>query len=391
VTGKRNITMMAVGDIMLGRKVARQAKGKEQEWIFSEVKHILKQADLVIGNLETPIIDTREKPAHSARVPLKASEEVVKELKYAKFGIMNVANNHILDYGEKGLINTLEVLKSHQIHYVGAGRNINEARCPLRIRVKDLIITFLSYCSSYNATINKAGTAPLDIKKIREDIADTKKDSDIIIVSLHHGVEYADYPTPGFIRLARQVIDSGAQVALGHHPHVLQGIEEYHGGVIAYSLGNFVFDLADENIRQAAYKRCLLTEKYGVRFAVDDNRPSQSMILEIELNDEGFLNYKVHPVLIGEDFRPVPLEGKESEKLTERVQELGKNIGNETLVINQVLERVETDSLLSYLNDRGIAYYIRNLGKLRPSHFVMMLDILRAKLQTIKPAWRKKG
>ena len=388
---KVSISLMAVGDIMLGRKVSHLLKGKKPGWIFSEVRNILEQADVVIGNLETPIIDTQEKPAHSARVPLKASEGVAKELKSASFGIMNVANNHILDYGEKGLINTLEVLKSHRIHYVGAGRNINEARCPLRIRVKGLIITFLSYCSSYNATSNKAGAAPLDIKKIREDIADTKKDSDIIIVSLHHGVEYADYPTPGFIRLARQVIDFGAQVVLGHHPHVLQGIEEYNRGIIAYSLGNFIFDMADEGVRKTAYKECLLTKKYRVRFETSDNRVSQSMILEIELNGAGFLNYKIHPVLIGEDFRPIPLEGKEREKLIKRVQELSKNIGNKTLGINRILGKLEADSLLSYLNERGIAYYIRNLGKLRPSHFVMMLDILRAKLQTIKPTWRKKG
>ena len=116
----------------------------------------------------------------------------------------------------------------------------------------------------------------------------------------------------------------------------------------------------------------------------------ETINIEIEPNNEGFLNYKVHPVLIGEDFRPVPLEGKEREKLIKRVQELSKNIGNKTLGINRILGKLEADSLLSYLSDKNLVYCVRNLGKLRPYHFREILDMLRAKLRILKPTRRTK-
>jgi poly-gamma-glutamate synthesis protein (capsule biosynthesis protein) len=213
--------------------VGRRISEEGAEWVFSEVKHLLEKADLVIGNLECPITDDQNLTSSNAKVPLRASQESIKALKSGNFSIMPVGNNHILDFGEEGLSNTLNVLKINQIHHVGAGKNISEARRPLKLAIKGLRLGFLSYSSSYNATGATAGTVPLDPRSIKKDISKLKKDSDIIIVSLHHGVEYADYPTPGFMKLARELIDSGARVVLGHHPHFLQGIREYKSGIIA--------------------------------------------------------------------------------------------------------------------------------------------------------------
>jgi poly-gamma-glutamate capsule biosynthesis protein CapA/YwtB (metallophosphatase superfamily) len=183
------------------------------------------------------------------------------------------------------------------------------------------------------------------------------------------------------MKLGRAVIDAGADVILGHHPHVLQGIEDYKGKLIAYSLGNFVFDLADDSIRQSAYRDCLLARRYGVRFERNDNRVSESMILEIVLNRKGLINYKVHPILIGNDFRPVPLHGEEGSRLRERIKELGKNIGNNSLALNRVLRKVEADSLQTYLKKKSLSYYFRNLKKLRLSHVVILPALVKAKLR----------
>jgi len=371
---------MAVGDVMLGREVGRRIDEEGPEWVFSEVKHLLEKADLVIGNLECPIIDNQNLPSSRAKVPLRASRESIKALQLGNFSIMTIGNNHILDFGEEGLSNTLNVLKSDQIHHVGAGRNISEARRPLKLGIKGLRLGFLSYSSSYNANKATPGTAPLDPRSIKKDISELKKDSDIIIVSLHHGVEYADYPTPGFIKLARELIDSGARVVLGHHPHVLQGVEEYKNGIIAYSLGNFVFDLADEKLRKSAYEGCILAQKYGIRFDATDNRVSESMVLEIGFDRSGLLNYKVHPVFIRSDFRPTLLDGEKSERLRKRIKELSNNIGNGCLTINQVLSKLEADSFQDYLKDKSLSFYLRSLGKLRPSHVIMIPGLLRAKL-----------
>jgi hypothetical protein len=156
-------------------------------------------------------------------------------------------------------------------------------------------------------------------------------------------------------------------------------------------LGNFVFDLADEKIRKAAYEKCLLVRNYGIRFETDDNRVSQSMILEIKLNNDGLIDYKVHPIFIKSDFRPVPLNGVESDKLLQRIEGLSKNIGNNSLVISRVLRKLEADSLQSYLSDKTLFYYICNLRKLRPGHIGMVLNMVRAKMSLLNPTWRTKG
>ena len=377
---KNIISLIGVGDIMLGGKVSRRINEEGPEWIFPEVKQILNHADLAIGNLEAPIVEEQEQPSCHAQVPLGAPENTVNSLSIANFSIMNLVNNHIMDYGERVLINTMRVLENHQIRDVGAGLNENKARRPLKVNLKGLQLAFLSYCASNNVTASKSGTALLNMALIKKDVEAEKKDSDLIIVSLHHGVEYADYPTPDFIKLARRVIDSGAHVVLGHHPHVLQGIEKYKQGIIAYSFGNFVFDLADEKIRKAAYEECLLVRKYGIRFETDDNRVSQSMILEIRLNNDGLIDYKVHPIFKKSDFRPVPLNGVESDKLLQRIKNLSKNIGNHSLVINQVLRKLEADSLQDYLRDKSLFFYLRRLGKLRPSHVMMIPGLIRSRL-----------
>lgn len=379
---KDTISLMAVGDIMLGRKVGQCIISEGPGWVFERVRDYLTEADLVIGNLEAPITNADDAFLENAKVPLKAPKVAAKALAMANFKVMNLGNNHILDYGEEGLQDTLSCLRDYQIRYVGAGENLDEARRPLRLNVKGLKVSFFSYCSSYNAQLNAPGTAPFDVNRIHKDLLHAKKESHIVIVSLHHGVEYADYPTHGFIKLAHQVIDAGAKVVLGHHPHVLQGIEKYNQGIIAYSLGNFVFDLADKTIRKNAYRDCLLAKKYGMHFEMNDNRPSQSMILEILLGRLGIQEYKIHPVLIGDDFRPHFLLSEEGVELLKRIEELSRNIGNNKLLINQILKRVEADSIKIYLGDKGFTYYLRHLVRLRPRHIIMIFDMLKAKLPT---------
>lgn len=380
---QRTVRIMAVGDIMLGRMVSDRILHESPEWLFADVSSLLQKADIVFGNLEAPISRAPDAFTAEEKIVLKAPMIAAEALAISNFKVLNLANNHILDCGPEGLKDTMNSLFRHQISHVGAGFNLDEARKPLVLEPNGIRISFLSYCSSFNATVNKAGTPPLNIPEIKKDIHKQRSNSDIIIVSLHHGVEYSNYPLPAFMKLGRAVIDAGADVILGHHPHVLQGIEDYRGKLIAYSLGNFVFDLADETIRQGAYRDCLLARRYGVRFEKDDNRVSESMILEFELGRDGLLNYKIHPIFIRPDFRPVPLDGIEGSKLLERMNDLSKNIGNDSLAMNQILGKLEADSVLDYLKNREITHYFRRLGKLRFNHLSLMAHVIKAKLRDI--------
>jgi poly-gamma-glutamate synthesis protein (capsule biosynthesis protein) len=149
-----------------------------------------------------------------------------------------------MDYGKEGLVSTIDWLKANKISYTGAGDNLEKARKPVIINKKGIEFVFLAYNGrppeSFYAKKNSPGTAYIDIDIITEDIKKYKKRSNIVMVSLHWGIEQTLYPQKSQIELAHQVIDAGADCIIGHHPHWIQGIEIYRKKPIFYSLGNLL-------------------------------------------------------------------------------------------------------------------------------------------------------
>jgi poly-gamma-glutamate synthesis protein (capsule biosynthesis protein) len=240
------IRISAVGDIMLGGTSQPLMEDYGYDYPFEQVKYLFADSDIVIGNLEGPLTN-RETPFSDDKEYLFRTppERVAPALKRAGFDIMNLANNHIMDYGPGGLTDTLQALHMAGIRTVGAGNNLHQARQGTVITTKNMKIGFLGYSltfpKSFWANDSRPGTAFGHEHQIRADVRRMKKSVDILVVSYHWGQEKAlelrDYqPT-----LARAAIDEGASLVLGHHPHVLQAIEQYRDGVILYSLGNFTF------------------------------------------------------------------------------------------------------------------------------------------------------
>ena len=204
----------------------------------------LEAADVAMVNLECPITtrgERVEKPYNFRMHP-----RYLKALLSAGIDVVNLANNHIYDYGDVGLFDTISYLDSVGIQHVGAGRNKIEAHAPVVKDIRGTRIAFLGYYGggeAPKATKNQAGVADREIEGIRLDISNARKEkgADFVVVNLHWGTELADTPDVGQIYFAHRVIDAGANLIVGHHPHVLQGIERYKSGVIAYSLGNFLF------------------------------------------------------------------------------------------------------------------------------------------------------
>ena len=161
--------------------------------------------------------------------------------------IVNLANNHIYDYKEQGLFDTIYNLGQGNIKYIGAGKNLKSARKPVLIEIKGVKLAFLGYyglrkhSDSHPATKDSAGTAMRKLQFIHEDIRSLRDSVDVIIVNFHWGIEKEHLPGTDQISFAHKTIDYGADLIVGHHPHVLQGIEEYKGKLISYSLGNFIF------------------------------------------------------------------------------------------------------------------------------------------------------
>ncbi|MEG4393247.1 CapA family protein [Microcoleus sp. BROC3] len=234
------VTLMFGGNVNLLDAIGASA-GNDYHWAFANMDEY-RQADVAMVNLENPL--TRSTLGSGKKqLNFKADPESVKVLTAGGVDIVNLANNHAMDYEEPGLVETINTLNNAGIQHLGAGRNIKEARRPDIIEVKGHRIAYLGYYDTdlHAADQGKAGTNPRRNNRVAEDIRALRGQVDWIIVNYHWGVELADYPGDWQIDLARFTIDQGADLVVGHHPHVLQGAEIYKGRPIVYSLGNFIF------------------------------------------------------------------------------------------------------------------------------------------------------
>jgi len=243
---KKMFSIIAGGDIILSRGIRPYIEKYGPEYPFLSIQAEIKAYDIAFANLETPITQKGNKFTPFKGIYFKTNPMVVKGLQSSGFDILSLANNHILDWGSEGAKQTMYFLRKNKIAFSGVGRNKKEALCPAVFHIKGMTIAFISINDVYPFTVtDKNGTMQtysLHDGKIKSDMSTLKEKYDIIVVSVHAGKEYIQYPKRKKIIQMRELIDYGAQVVLGSHPHVIQAIEIYHGGLIAYSLGNLIFD-----------------------------------------------------------------------------------------------------------------------------------------------------
>lgn len=255
-----SITLVAVGDIMLGGTAEEIMLKNGYDYPFKHTRQLFSNADIVIGNLEGPLTN-HEIPDNSDKQYLFRSppEVVAPALRRAGFNAMNLANNHILDYGVIGMNDTIQSLDRSGIISLGAGQNLDQARAGRIIRTTHGDVALLGYSltfpESFWATDTRPGTAFGHKKQIVEDIQRLSQQAEYIVVSFHWGREKTEALRPYQPRLARAAIDAGADLVLGHHPHILQAIETYKQGLIIYSLGNYVFGSYSQDARNSVVAR----------------------------------------------------------------------------------------------------------------------------------------
>ena len=246
-TQDQEASIIFVGDIMLSRGVAQKIKEhNDYNYPFLKIGDYLKSADFVFGNLETSLIKGRE--ISSGEMVFRADPELADVLKSFGFAVVSLANNHTMNFGKAALENTLITLLKAGVEYAGAGSSALEAYNPGIIEKNGISFAFLAYTDSdvvpvsYFATATTAGVALMDINKMAEAVKLAKQRADLVIVSMHSGIEYKDYPNNRQTNFARAAVTAGADLVIGHHPHVVQTAEQYKGKYIFYSLGNFIFD-----------------------------------------------------------------------------------------------------------------------------------------------------
>ncbi|ABB33734.1 Capsule synthesis protein, CapA [Geobacter metallireducens RCH3] len=262
--GADGIVITCVGDIMLAGSATPTLSRSGYDYPFAKTAQELRRGDIAMGNLEAPLTERgteyRDKTYRFRTNPIAAAA-----LKRAGFSVLTLANNHMMDYGNEGLQDTLATLSRHGIAHTGAGASLAEARREAVVSVRGKRIAFLAYSltfpSEFYAGPNRPGTAPGYAPHVREDIRRAKAEADYVVVSFHWGAERAEFPKQYQTETARLAIDAGADAIIGHHPHVLQGIEFYRGKPILYSLGNFAFGSRSTAADRSVMARLTLSDE----------------------------------------------------------------------------------------------------------------------------------
>jgi len=328
-----SVRLVAVGDISLQTRENRNPFGK--------VSQAFEDKDILFGNLET-VLSKHGKEVEKA-VVLRTSPDKVGYLQEAGFDVLNVANNHILDLGVEGCNQTFEVVNKYELRFIGVGNREFAERWAI-VEKKGIKIGFVGYYQGgFKDTQSGVIVNPIDESGIIRDIERLRSECDLVVVSLHWGIEKVFYPSPKQVTLAHKLIDAGATIILGHHPHVLQGIERYRDGLIAYSLGNFQFEF---NPAECAGKR--------------NKRTNQSIILSLELRKNGLENHNIIPVMIDEDFVPyAPIE-EEQEEIRHFLSEISKPLSRSTLTEKWWFEQIAWEYLVG--NMKSFIVRIKRYG-----------------------------
>ncbi|KRE90558.1 capsular biosynthesis protein [Paenibacillus sp. Soil766] len=216
------------------------------DYPFSHIQSEIQQADYSFVNLETAVTLENEKDTNQI-YNFKSNPESLTGLKNAGFDMVSVANNHSMDFLQKGFLDTLTHLDKAGLLYVGGGLNVQEAYQAKSVNLKGKTVKFLAFSrfiptGDWFAGKNKPGIAQAyDRKPVFEAIAREREGADYVLIYLHWGVEMNNRPEAWQREFAKQMIDAGADAIIGSHVHVLQGFEYYKGKPIAYSIGNFLF------------------------------------------------------------------------------------------------------------------------------------------------------
>jgi poly-gamma-glutamate synthesis protein (capsule biosynthesis protein) len=292
---------MAVGD--LGFCGIDDLLIKNPDYPWKGTKEILNKASILTGNLEVPL--SNQGAAYiQKKWLLRADPRTAQSLVHAGFKVVTLANNHMMDYGPIALQDNLHALDNAKILHTGAGVNLNAAREPAIIITADgTRFAFLAYSLVYPAEFwassTQPGTAYGDPGCFIPDIKQAKTLADYVVVSFHWSDELHFHPFEYQKVYGRKCIDAGASIVLGSHPHVLQGLEVYHGGLIAYSLGNFVFGSYSKNVKD-------------------------TIILAIESDKNGLINARLYPVNVNNyevNFQPKLRHAADAERVLQDLRD----------------------------------------------------------------------
>jgi poly-gamma-glutamate synthesis protein (capsule biosynthesis protein) len=355
-------SLVAVGDLQLGDSSVcvgfgfnsrYSARGLEP--VLTDTRALFGGADIVFGNLECTLSGAGLDPGRWHSAQMRGTPSFARQLREAGFTVLNVANNHAVQHGASSFEETLAILRAAGIAPCGVRGTEGWCSAPVIVPVgPSLRVGVLGYCHrprQYGTGDPPYAEGTLD--DMLGDVSRLKTMVDYVVVSLHWGEEFVPQPSRGEVRQGRALVEAGASLILGHHPHVLRPVHRYRQGLIAYSLGNFVADMVwHEPLRRGAVLACTVGEE-GVRRA----EVTRTRI------DEGFVPRRMQPAeVVGTDQPGV--EGLEEAAYTAAI---AQTIGAQRLA--------------------AYGFALRNLHRFPPRMLVQLAGVtLRNKISAVLPA-----
>ncbi|MCX8033060.1 MAG: CapA family protein [Thermoleophilia bacterium] len=307
------LIIAAGGDVLGDRGVGAYIDRRGGQAVFDYVRPFLETAQLAFVNLEGPVSDKGAR-ASWKEYTFRARPALIDGLVHAGIDMVSLANNHALDWGPSALLDTFTRLEQAGICYAGAGKDAKQAASPAILVTPAGTVAFFAFTNilpgGFAATKSSPGVNPLltETKAMRTSIGTWRKKVDYVIVSFHWGTEYKFSPDALQQQLAHQAIDAGADLVLGHHPHVIQGLEVYKDRLIVYSLGDFVWD---------HYSR----------------ETGETFVVRAHIPKTGLPSAEIVPVYLDEQTGvPKPVENDAAERILHRLQVLCADLGLELMV-----------------------------------------------------------
>lgn len=350
----RSIKFSAVGDITLGDHplcagFGAYSRFQKEEPLFPFLKSLeaLQRSELLFGNLECAHSNIGLKKNDYHSVQMRGDPRHIQALVAAGFKVVNVANNHSLQHGKAAFQDSVDTLQRNNVACCGlaADQTATSAK-PVIIKQNGLSVGFLGYSLRPRQYFEHLPLyAEGGAEAMERDVLGLRKQTDAVIVSVHWGEEFIQRPSPEEITIARRLIDAGADVIIGHHPHVLRGIEHHGRGCIVYSLGNFVCDMVwDDTLRT-------------------------SLIFECTITDNGIKNVHLIPTYTNNNYQPEVLSGDKAQAVLEQLDRLAQDIQTKQATSMADANRAymtEADSVHRHIRAKSHRFFLYRFWKYPP-------------------------
>jgi poly-gamma-glutamate synthesis protein (capsule biosynthesis protein) len=357
------LRIAAAGDIGAVGRVRERARSTGYAPLLAALAEPFAAADAALVNLEFPVMAGARPAAAALR---QAHEEaLLPALAAAGVSAVSLANNHVMDAGAAGLAQTIEALDRAGLGHFGAGRDLDEARRPWRTERRGVRLLVLGYGETAGAKADPAAPciAPLDPDLVRADLARWRAEAEVLVVAAHWGSMYVDYPPPRVMEMARVIAAAGADVVLGHHPHVLQGVRREGPCLVCFSLGDAVFDSRSGDYEAQVAKE---TRKQSAVFLIEAGAPP---------------GLDVTPLVLDPDGVPVPANAGTAAAIVARLERISAGLNEAAARFADtsapLLLRYELQSVVTLMRQGRFDRVVKLLASVRPRHLPLLWQAVR--------------